>query len=70
MSLANIKGKLSRKEMKTIMAGSGSEVAVLVVSCSSMQKTSKSSDCCSGMAVQGNYPPCGGDRGLVCLLVN
>ncbi|CAA9197440.1 hypothetical protein [Flavobacterium collinsii] len=27
----------------------------------------KNSDCCSGMSVSGNYPPCGGDRGRVCL---
>jgi hypothetical protein len=28
---------------------------------------SSSTECCSGMAVSGNYPPCGGDRGKVCL---
>lgn len=27
----------------------------------------KNSDCCSGMSVSGDYPPCGGDRGRVCL---
>jgi hypothetical protein len=28
---------------------------------------SSCTECCSGMTVSGNYPPCGGDRGKVCL---
>jgi natural product precursor len=61
ISLKNVQETLSRKEMRTIAGGYGSGC---LLACA---KTSKSSDCCSGMSVSGNYPPCGGDRGSVCL---
>lgn len=48
MSLANIKGKLSRKEMKNIMAGSGN---VICTTCSS------DSDCSIGHVCRSS-PSC------------
>lgn len=61
MSATVLNSKLTRKEMKMVMAGTGGGC---LLACA---KTSKSSDCCSGMSVSGNYPPCGGDHGSVCL---
>ena len=50
MSLANIQGKLSRTEMKNIMAGSGCE-APICVSCTS-------SDQCSFGKICRSSPSC------------
>lgn len=45
--------------------GGGAGGGDCLAACSTGVK--KNSDCCSGMSVSGDYPPCGGDRGRVCL---
>lgn len=47
MSLANIQGKLSRAEMKNIMAGSGTCAA-------RWDKCCTTSDCCTGLSCTKN----------------
>jgi len=61
MSLANIKGKLSRSEMRTVMAGSGA-------GCTKCTKPGQMGNECSSSQICVNYVgtgPCG--PGLYCL---
>ena len=57
MSLANIKGKLSRAEMKNIMAGSGGCLDQYSYDCSA------SAQCCSGLSCVRN----GTNTGTICM---
>lgn len=51
MSLANIKGKLSRHEMRNIMAGSGDDVVVICKACT------EDADCFGGRICRSS-PSC------------
>ncbi len=53
MSLANIKGKLSRDEMKKIMAGSGSNEACIE---RGMDCLGRPNDCCESLECAGSDP--------------
>lgn len=68
-----LENKLSRNEMKNTIGGTipmeNADDGVkgggnCLVAC---QVTTHQNKCCSGMVVSGDYPPCGGDRGMVCL---
>jgi hypothetical protein len=68
LGLTNGIGKMTRSEMKDIMAGGAVGPEEGDVKCkNACTVVSESKECCSGMTVSGNYPPCGGDRGKVCL---
>jgi hypothetical protein len=68
MGLTDGIGKMTRSEMKDVMAGGVVDPDEGNVNCKkACAVTSESKECCSGMTVSGNYPPCGGDRGKVCL---
>ncbi len=64
MSLANIKGKLSRTEMKNIMAGSGTDTSKCNAYCGSGSGVQCGGFCCTcenaGKASNSDIP--GGDK--------
>ncbi len=62
MSLANIQGRMSRGEMKKIMAGSGH---ACTCSCSSGQVVS-CNDCASTACFNAVYAACGGQPAEGC----
>lgn len=63
LSLSNVIGKLTRNEMRYVMAGSGSDACK-----KACEKVTYNSECCGGMAVSGDYPQCPNSGGAkVCL---
>lgn len=64
MSLANMQGKLSRTEMKNIMAGSGSTGCLTKYSYDCLAVTNQATQkCCSGLTCVRN----GTDTGNICM---
>jgi hypothetical protein len=60
MSLATIQGKLSRAEMKKIMAGSGSYGDKCGASCKPLSNNCPSTCTCENKTSSGNLWTCGG----------